>query len=47
MLYTIYSANKTRKEANMPKNFTISGNRSSGYKAKADGGKRASFTGKI
>lgn len=30
----------------MAKNYTISGNRSTGYRAKADGGQRASFTGK-
>ncbi len=30
----------------MAKNYTISGNKSKGYRAKADGGKRASFTGK-
>ena len=30
----------------MAKNYTISGNKSAGYRAKADGGQRASFTGK-
>lgn len=30
----------------MAKNYTISGNRSKGYRATADGGKRASFTGR-
>jgi hypothetical protein len=30
----------------MAKNYTISGNKSGGYHAKADGGRRASFTGK-
>ena len=30
----------------MAKNYTVSGNKSNGYRAKADGGKRASFTGK-
>ncbi len=29
----------------MAKNYTISGNKSSGYRARADGSKRASFTG--
>ncbi|MBH1956362.1 DUF2188 domain-containing protein [Candidatus Saccharibacteria bacterium] len=29
----------------MAKNYTISGNKSKGYRATADGGKRASFTG--
>lgn len=29
----------------MAKNYTISGNRKEGYKATADGGKRASFMG--
>lgn len=30
----------------MAKNYTISGNQSKGYRATADGGQRASFTGK-
>lgn len=30
----------------MAKNYSVSGNKSNGYRAKADGGKRASFTGK-
>lgn len=30
----------------MAKNYTVSGNKSSRYRATADGGKRASFTGK-
>ncbi|HEY0965166.1 MAG TPA: DUF2188 domain-containing protein [Candidatus Saccharimonadales bacterium] len=30
----------------MAKNYTISGNRANGYRAKADGGQRSSFTGR-
>ncbi len=30
----------------MAKNYTISGNKNDGYRSKADGGQRASFTGK-
>lgn len=30
----------------MAKNYTISGNKSNGYRSMADGGKRASFTGR-
>lgn len=30
----------------MAKNYTISDNKANGYRAKADGGQRASFTGK-
>jgi Uncharacterized protein conserved in bacteria (DUF2188) len=30
----------------MAKNYTISGNKDKGYRAMADGGQRASFTGK-
>jgi len=30
----------------MAKNYTVSGNKSDGYRAMSDGGKRASFTGK-
>jgi hypothetical protein len=30
----------------MAKNYTVSGNKDSGYRAKADGAQRASFTGK-
>lgn len=30
----------------MAKNYTVSGNPSKGYRAMADGGQRASFTGK-
>lgn len=30
----------------MAKNYTVSGNKSSGYRSMADGGERASFTGR-
>lgn len=30
----------------MAKNYTVSGSKSQGYKSTADGGKRASFTGR-